>query len=163
MRILGIDPGLNLTGYALLESDGFAKKLLSFGVIRTAPGTEKSKRIVEIYNDLKKIIEKTKPDICSLEQIFFSKNVNTAFAVSEARGVMLLALEEASIPVRHFTPSEMKCALTGDGRANKKSIQKMIKLELNLKEIPKQDDAADAVSLALALAGELRYHRHLKK
>ena len=163
MRILGIDPGLNLTGFALLNSDGFNKNLETFGVIRTKPKTNKSLRLKEIYDDLKKIITKTNPEICSIEQIFFSKNITTAFDVSEARGIMLLALQESNIPIRSFTPSEMKCALTGNGRADKKSIQKMVMMELKLKEIPKPDDAADAVSLALALSAELRYNSHLNQ
>lgn len=162
MRILGIDPGLNLTGFALLESDGNKKDLLNFGVIRTKAHTNKSIRLKEIYNDLKLIISSSKPDICSIEQLFFSTNVTTAMSVSEARGIILLALSESGIPIQEYTPSQMKKALTGNGRADKKSIQKMIMLELNLKEIPKPDDAADAVSLALALSAELRYHRHLK-
>lgn len=162
MRILGIDPGLNLTGFALLESDGSKKELLSYGVIRTKANTEKSIRLNEIYNDLKSIIVSLKPEICSIEQLFFSTNVTTAMSVSEARGIILLALNESGIPIHEYTPSQMKKALTGNGKADKKSIQKMLMLELKLKEIPKPDDAADAVSLALALSAELRYHRHLK-
>lgn len=162
MRILGIDPGLNITGFALLESSPSKKEVLSYGVIRTAPKTEKSGRLKEIYDDLKAIIARGKPDICSIEQIFFSKNVSTAFSVSEARGVAILALNESGVPFHEYTPSEMKRALTGNGRADKKSIQKMLMLELKLKEIPKPDDAADALSLALALSAELRYHSHIK-
>lgn len=162
MRILGIDPGLNLTGFALLESDGNKKNLLNFGVIRTKAHTDKSLRLKEIYDDLKLIIADLHPEICSIEQLFFSTNVSTAMSVSEARGVVLLALVESGIPIHEYTPSQMKKALTGNGKADKKSIQKMVMLELKLKEIPKPDDAADAVSLALALSAELRYQSHLK-
>lgn len=162
MRILGIDPGLNITGFAVLDSSPSKKELISFGVIRTASKTEKSGRLKEIYDDLKAIIASARPDICSIEQIFFSKNVSTAINVSEARGVTILALNESGIPFHEYTPSEMKRALTGNGRADKKAVQKMVMLELKLKEIPKPDDAADAVSLALALSAELRYHRHIK-
>ncbi|MBI4127084.1 crossover junction endodeoxyribonuclease RuvC [Candidatus Peregrinibacteria bacterium] len=163
MRILGIDPGLNITGFAVLDSTDSKKELVTFGVIRTSPKTEKSTRLKEIYDDLKSILARSKPDICSIEQIFFSKNVSTAIAVSEARGVAILALNESGLPFHEYTPSAMKKALTGNGRADKKSIQKMVMLELKLKEMPKPDDAADALSLALALAAELRYHRHLKQ
>lgn len=160
MLILGLDPGLNITGFAFFESEG--QKIINMGVIRTEKNKDTAERLGEIYEDLAKLIEKYKPDICAIEQIFFSNNVKTAISVSEARGVMLLAIHKKKIPVHEFTPSKMKSALTGNGRADKKSIQKMLMLELKLKEIPKPDDAADALSLALALSAELRYHRHLK-
>lgn len=160
MLILGLDPGLNITGFAFFESEN--RKIINMGVIKTEKNKDKTERLGEIYEDLTKLIEKYKPEVCAIEQIFFSNNVKTAISVSEARGVMLLAMHEKKIPIHEFTPSKMKSALTGNGRADKKSIQKMLMLELKLKEIPKPDDAADALSLALALSAELRYHRHLK-
>lgn len=155
MRILGIDPGFAIVGFAIMDKEGHHKHLVQVGVIRTHKNLPFSERIKEIYVDLIAILTEYKPDICAIEQIFFSKNVSTGIQVAQARGVILLALEEAKVPIREYSPSAMKLALTGDGKANKASIQKMVKLELGLAELPKPDDAADAVSLALTLASEL--------
>ena len=157
MRILGIDPGLATLGFAILEIVDDKKTLIEFGVIRTSPKKTKGERLEEIYQDISAVINEYKPKICCIEQIFFSKNVTTGISVSEARGVVLLALQEAQVPHREFSPSALKRNLTGDGRADKKAMQKMVMLELGLTEIPKPDDAADAISLALALSSELRY------
>ncbi len=156
MRILGLDPGLATVGFAVLDVDGRNKRLLDVGVIRTSPQQNMSERLAEIYHDCTAILLDYKPDHCAIEQLFFSKNVTTGIQVAQARGVLLLALQEAGVPIREYGPSEMKLALTGDGRADKKAIQKMVLLELNLKSPPKPDDAADALSLALSLSCELR-------
>jgi len=157
MRILGIDPGLAIIGFALLELEGNQKKLIDVGVIRTAAGLAMGQRLKEIHQDMSSLLKELKPDRCAIEQIFFSKNVTTGIQVSQARGVILLALEEANIQCHEYGPSAMKLALTGNGQADKRSIQKMVKLELGLTEVPKPDDAADAVSLALTLCSELKY------
>ncbi len=156
MRILGLDPGLATIGYALLEIEKGEKKLLACGVIRTAAGLSLGARLKEIHEDFTSLLFKFKPEICSIEQIFFSKNVTTGIAVSHARGILILCLEQAGIQVTEFSPSQMKSALTGDGRADKKNIQKMVMLELGLSAPPQPDDAADAVSLALSLAATVR-------
>ena len=156
MRILGIDPGLATTGFAVLEVQNRTKKLLITGVISTAKNLNLSERLKEIYEDVQALIKEYKPNTCAIEQIFFSKNITTGIQVSHARGVVLLALEQASVPYQEFSPSAMKRLLTGNGSADKKSIQKMLCLELNLKTIPKPDDAADALSLALCLSSTLR-------
>ncbi|OGJ45507.1 crossover junction endodeoxyribonuclease RuvC [Candidatus Peregrinibacteria bacterium RIFCSPLOWO2_02_FULL_48_14] len=156
MRILGIDPGLATTGFAVLEVQNGTKKLLTTGVIRTAKNLNLSERLKEIYKDIQAIIKEYKPNTCAIEQIFFSKNITTGIQVSHARGVVLLALEQASVPYQEFSPSAMKRLLTGNGKADKKSIQKMLCLELGLKSVPKPDDAADALSLALCLSSTLR-------
>ena len=156
MRILGIDPGLAATGFAVLEVQNRTKKLLITGVISTAKNLNLSERLKEIYEDVQALIKEYKPNTCAIEQIFFSKNITTGIQVSHARGVVLLALEQASVPYQEFSPSAMKRLLTGNGSADKKSIQKMLCLELNLKTIPKPDDAADALSLALCLSSTLR-------
>ncbi|MFA4815133.1 MAG: crossover junction endodeoxyribonuclease RuvC [Candidatus Gracilibacteria bacterium] len=156
MRILGIDPGLATTGFAVLDVEGHEKKLITVGVVNTPAKLPLGERLQEIYKDISSLLTEYKPKFCSIEQIFFSKNVTTGIQVSHARGVILLALYEHGIEVYEFSPSAMKLALTGNGRADKKSIQKMVKLELKLKEVPKPDDAADAVSLALTLAATLR-------
>ena len=156
MRILGLDPGLATTGFAVLDLEKGKKKLVAMGVLRTPPKLLLGERLNEIYKDLHEILEEYKPKICSIEQIFFSKNVTTGIQVSHARGVILLALEERGIPIVEFSPSAMKSALTGDGKADKKIIQKMVMLELGLSSPPQPDDASDAVSLALSLASTVR-------
>lgn len=156
MRILGLDPGLATIGYALLDVQNGSKKLLTCGVIRTAAGLSLGARLKEIHEDFDELLKTLKPDHCSIEQLFFSKNVTTGIAVSHARGILILGLEEHGIPLTEFSPSAMKRNLTGDGRADKKSIQKMVMLELGLAAPPKPDDAADAVSLALTLAATVR-------
>ena len=156
MNILGIDPGLATTGFAVLEMNGRTKKLLTVGVIRTPAKHEFGERLSEIYDDLTGLIREYKPELCAIEQLFFSKNVTTGIQVSHARGVIILALGKAKIPVTEYTPSAMKRLLTGNGKADKKSIQKMVMLELGLAKAPHPDDAADAVSLALCLGATLR-------
>ena len=157
MRILGIDPGLATVGFAVLDTDGREKELISVGVIKTAAGTPDPIRLKEIYDDITALIHEYKPDSCAVEQIFFSKNVSTGIQVAQARGVIMLALENAALKIYEYTPSAMKLALTGDGNADKKAIQKMVCIELGLDEAPKPDDAANAVSLALSLSSELRW------
>lgn len=156
MRILGIDPGLATTGFAVLDIDGHKKTLITAGVIRTPAKLELGERLKEIYKDMQSILSEYKPKVCSIEQLFFSKNVTSGIQVSHARGVIVMALHDFGIPLHEYSPSAMKRALTGDGRADKKAIQKMVMLELNLIHAPKPDDAADAVSLALTLAATLR-------
>lgn len=156
MRILGIDPGLATTGFAILDVEGHQKKLIAVGVIRTPAKLELGERLQEIYKDMHAILAQYKPKVCSIEQLFFSKNVTTGIQVSHARGVIVMALHDYGVPLHEYSPSAMKRALTGDGRADKKAIQKMVMLELKLKSAPKPDDAADAVSLALTLAATLR-------
>ncbi len=156
MRILGIDPGLATTGFAVLDVNGSQKKLITVGVIKTPAKLELGQRLQELYKDMNELLIEYKPKACSIEQIFFSKNVTTGIQVSHARGVIVMALYEHGVPLHEYSPSAMKKALTGDGRADKKAIQKMVKLELKLKDVPKPDDAADAVSLALTLAATLR-------
>lgn len=159
MRILGLDPGLATVGFAILDIQDESKNLLEFGVITTHKDLPKAERLKEIHQDLSDIVRDYKPDLASVEQLFFSKNVSTGIAVAEARGVILLALQEAGCQIHEYSPSSMKRALTGNGKADKKAIQKLVMLELKLSELPRPDDAADAVSLALALAAELRYHK----
>lgn len=156
MRILGLDPGLATTGFAILDLNNGQKKLINCGIIKTSAKLRLAERLIEIQKDLNLILEQYHPEICCIEQLFFSKNVSTGIAVAHARGAILMALETHQVPFREMTPSAMKRALTGDGRADKKSIQKMVQLELGLKEAPRPDDAADAVSLALSLACTLR-------
>lgn len=158
MRILGIDPGLATVGFAVIEADEKGgKQLIEYGVISTKAGLEMGERLHEIYKDMQGVLREYKPEFCAIEQIFFSKNVTTGIQVSQARGVILLALQEAGLEVHEYNPTSIKASLTGDGSADKKAIQKMIMLELGLDSPPQPDDAADAVNLALTLCSELRY------
>ncbi len=163
MRIIGIDPGLAIIGFAILDINNEQKQLTEVGIIRTHKDLTTPQRLAEIHKDMQALLREYKPDLCAIEQIFFSKNVTTGINVSQARGVILLALEEAKIEIHEYNPKSMKLSLTGDGNADKQSIQKMVMLELNLDAPPKPDDAADAVSLALTLCSELRYQHHAKE
>lgn len=157
MRILGLDPGLATIGFAILDVEKRQRTLLSYGVIKTAPHLSLAARLKEIHSDMGALLKKYQPTQVAVEQLFYSKNITTGISVSHARGVILLALEEAGLLYEEFTPSELKRALTGDGNADKKAMQKMLQLELQLKAPPKPDDAADALALALCLAAKLRY------
>ncbi len=150
MIILGIDPGLATMGYALIKvlSNG-QPAVIDYGCIETKKSQTFPERLLIIYCDLKKIIEKYHPDKVSIESVYFAKNAKTAIKVGEARGVAVLAAAESKKPVFEFTPLQVKQALTGYGQASKQQIQKMVKTILNLKDIPKPDDAADALAIAL--------------
>ncbi len=148
MRILGIDPGSSITGYGAIESNGGKMECLDYGVIK-ASGKDDFQRLLTIKKSLKKLLTEIKPDLIALEKIFFFKNRKTVIKVSETKGVIMLTAAERKIPVIEIAPLELKRALTGYGRASKESIQKMLKLVLNLKEEPKPDDAADALALAV--------------
>ena len=156
MRILGIDPGYGTIGFAILDLINGERTLVDVGVITTSPNLEFGVRLIEIYDDMRALIGEYKPEQVAIEQVFFSKNVSTAIQVSEAKGVILLALTQAGLPYREFSPSQMKAAISGDGNADKAAVQKMVMLELKLNTPPKPDDAADALSLALSLSFELR-------
>lgn len=149
MRVLGIDPGTATTGYGVIESDHGKLKTLSFGCIRTPAKQALEKRLSEIYIDLNSIIKKYRPDIVAVESLFFFKNLTTAISVSHARGVVLLCAEQNKLKVVEFTPLQVKSSLTGYGKAEKKQVQYMVKTLLNLKSIPKPDDAADALAIAI--------------
>jgi len=148
MIILGIDPGSTLIGYGAVKSENRKLVCLDYGTIKIK-AKETHLRLVETRKSLKKLLAELKPDKVVLEKLFFFKNRKTAIEVSQARGVILLTLAENKIPVTEVAPLELKNALTGFGRASKGSIQKMVKLVLNLKEEPKPDDAADALALAI--------------
>lgn len=148
MIILGIDPGTATTGFGLVEHKNNQLKHLTHGVISTKPSKTKAERLLEIYTDISLLIKKYKPDYCNIEKLFFQKNTTTAMAVAESRGVILLALQENKIPFLEVTPLELKKNVCGDGKADKKQIQKMVKIILRLSDLPKPDDAADALALA---------------
>jgi len=150
MKILGIDPGTATTGFAVIEKNGCEVVALDFGVISTKPKVSSEKRLLEIFENICELIESHKPDLVAVESLFFFKNQTTAFAVAQARGVVLLAVAKFHIPLTEITPLQVKMAVTGYGRADKKQIQEMVKEIFALKKIPKPDDAADALAIAFA-------------
>lgn len=149
MKILGIDPGMAIVGYGLIETNKENIELLTSGSIQTDKKLDDSKRLLEIYNDLSQIVEKYKPDCASVEQLFFFKNQKTIIPVAEARGVILTVLEKYNIPAYSYTPMEVKQVLTGYGRADKKEVEQMVALSLNGQALPKLDDTVDAIAIAI--------------
>lgn len=150
MKILGIDPGMAIVGYAMVEYEGKDKiKLLTSGSIQTDKKQSDSARLLEIYNDLSEIIKKYEPDCASVEQLFFFKNQKTIIPVAEARGVILTVLEKYNVPTFSYTPMEVKQVLTGYGRADKKEVEQMVRLNLGTEELPKLDDTVDAIAIAI--------------
>lgn len=162
MVILGIDPGTATTGWGVIKKTKSRKqkvkskktflKCLDFGLIETNPSLTPAERLKKINKELKKIIKKYKPKILAVENVYFFKNLKTALPISEAKGVIIFTAAQKEIPVLEFTPLQVKMAIGGYGRAEKKQIQKMIKILLNLKEIPQPDDIADALGVAICCA-----------
>lgn len=150
MKILGIDPGTATTGFAVIKKNGCEVAALDFGVISTQPKVSPEERLLEIFENICELIESHKPDLVAVESLFFFKNQTTAFAVAQARGVVLLSVAKFHIPLVEITPLQVKMAVTGYGRADKKQIQAMVKEIFALKKIPKPDDAADALAIAFA-------------
>ena len=150
MRVLGIDPGTAITGYGLIDhEDGEDLQTADFGVIRTPAKMELAERLVLLYDDLENIILLHKPQSAAVEKLFFSKNVKTALSVGHARGIVLYLLAKHKIPISEYTPNEIKQAITGYGNADKKQMQTMTQVMLNLDETPQPDDAADALATAI--------------
>lgn len=149
MKILGIDPGMAIVGYALVNIENEKAELLTSGSIQTDKKLSDSKRLLEIYNDLSTIVEKYQPDCASVEQLFFFKNQKTVIPVAEARGVILTVLEKFDIPTYSYTPMEVKQVLTGYGRAEKKEVEQMVHLTLGTDNLPKLDDTVDAIAIAI--------------
>jgi len=148
--VLGIDPGTATLGWGIIKrTEEVAYKVEAYGCIRTDKSTPFSRRLEEIHKQLGKIIKKYRPDIAAIEQLFFAKNIKTAITVGEARGVAILAAVAANLAVAEYTPLQVKQSLVGYGRAEKKQMQKMLKVLLGLKDIPRPDDAADALAIAL--------------
>ncbi|MBR1874881.1 crossover junction endodeoxyribonuclease RuvC [Candidatus Saccharibacteria bacterium] len=155
MRILGIDPGTGICGFGVIELKSSkntlrgAAKMIDNGVISTPPHTPLPERLEDIYDSMHEIINLNKPDVVSIEKLFFTKNITTGISVAEARGVVILVCKQHNLPIYEYTPNEIKKTMTGYGSADKKQMQEMVKLHLNLKDIPKPDDAADALAAAI--------------
>ena len=150
MRILGIYPGTGICGFGVIEVKQSGRaKMIDNGVIATPPHTPLSERLLDIYESMHEIIKLNKPDCVSIEKLFFTKNVTTGISVAEARGVVLLVCKQHELPTFEYTPNEIKKTMTGYGSADKKQMQEMVKLHLDLTSVPKPDDAADALAAAI--------------
>lgn len=156
MRIIGIDPGTGILGFGVIDSKAGKATMVDAGVIRTKVHQPLDERLMEIFNCLTDIIAQTKPSVMVVEKLFFAQNVTTAMSVSHARGVVMLAGKLAGLEIVEYTPLQIKQALTGYGRAEKKQMQEMVRVMLGLKEIPKPDDCADALAAALMHASSRR-------
>jgi crossover junction endodeoxyribonuclease RuvC len=157
MRIIGIDPGTGILGFGIIEVDSRGKaQLVDAGVIRTPVKEDDATRLLTIYDELTDIITHTKPQEMSVEKLFFAKNVTTAMTVAQARGVVLLCGMQSSLKIAEYTPLQIKQALTGYGRAEKKQIQEMVRVILGLKDVPKPDDCADALAAAITHSMSMR-------
>jgi len=163
MRILGIDPGLAITGWAIVDFDKKGNiDLIDFGAIFTKKGVEVKDRLKDIYNDMHELLEKFKPEICGIETLLFYNNAKTAIVVGEARGVVLLTLSEKNLSVYEFTPLQVKSSITGYGKATKKQVQENVKTICKLDSLPKPDDAADAVAVAIACFDRMKMENLMK-
>jgi len=149
MRIIGIDPGTGILGFGVVDVVKGKARLVTAGVVTTPAHTPLDERLEDIFDSLTEIIAETKPDVMSIEKLFFAQNVTTAMSVSHARGVAMLTGRKAKLPIAEYTPLQIKQTLTGYGKADKKQVQEMVRLHLNLKAIPKPDDAADALAAAI--------------
>ena len=152
MRILGIDPGYGITGFGLIEAVRGTTQLLSCGAITTPAGMDFSARLEIIYEDMKDLLAKAQPEAVAIEELFFGQNVTTGIGVAQSRGVILLAIRQAGIPVFSYKPMQVKQAVVGYGNATKHQVQDMTKRLLHLSSMPKPDDAADAIAIALCHA-----------
>lgn len=156
MRILGIDPGLATVGWAVVEYKDGNPVPLDYGAILTDKDLKTEDRLSEIYEDMNHIIDEFKPDECGMETLLFYNNITSGIAVGEARGVIMLAINNANIPIHDFTPLQIKSSITGYGNAKKRQVQENVKMICNLDSIIQPDDAADAVAVAIACYDRLR-------
>lgn len=152
LRILGIDPGIATVGFGLIEAERGQVWMLQYGAITTEAGLPLSTRLWQIGNDTEALIAQCKPDVISIEELFFNNNITTGIAVAHGRGVILYSAEKTGVPLFEYTPSQVKQAVVGYGKAEKRQVMDMTKRLLKLKSIPKPDDAADALALALCHA-----------
>ena len=149
MRVIGIDPGTAITGWGVVEGDGNDLQAIAYGVVTTPAGTPLPQRLQVIYRELTELLARWQPESSAIEELFFSKNAKTALAVGHGRGAAMLALADAGLSIVEYKPLEVKQALTGHGGADKYQMQQMVKLLLELDDIPRPDDAADALAVAI--------------
>ena len=152
MKILGIDPGYGITGFGIIDAQRGQYQLLGCGAITTPPNTDFSWRLEVIYNDMTQLLLTAKPDAVAIEELFFGHNVTTGINVAQSRGVILLAIQQAGLPVFEYKPMQVKQSVVGYGNASKHQVMDMTKRILHLSAVPKPDDAADAVAIALCHA-----------
>lgn len=156
MRILGIDPGTGILGFGIIDVEKTNLVFVDAGVIRTPVKQEDSDRLFTIYHELEELVEQYRPDVLAVEKLFFIRNITTAMSVAQARGVVLLLGKQKKLQLYEYTPLQIKQAVTGYGKADKKQIQEMVKVILKLKQIPKPDDAADALAAAICCSMSMR-------
>jgi len=156
MIILGIDPGTTLIGFGVVKKEKNNLKFVKAGLIKIEPTLNEAAKLLEQRKKLKKILQAQKPAVAAVEKLFFFKNTKTVIGVAQARGVILETLQETKIPIYEYTPLQVKQAVSAYGRASKEQVQKMIKLLLNLKKVPKPDDVADALAIAICCAHSIR-------
>jgi len=159
MVILGVDPGTATTGFGVISKAKSTITTLDYGVISTSKELEMSNRLHILFQDLEELIARYQPDVVAVEQLFFARNVTTAIAVGQARGVILLATQRADLQLLEFTPLQVKQSVTGYGQATKKQVQQMVQKILKLKVLPKPDDAADALAIAICASAQSRLHK----
>ena len=152
MRILGIDPGVAIVGFGVVDSESGTQRMVQYGAINTPANTPLAARLVQIEQDLMELLQQFKPDEVAIEELFFSKNITTGIAVAHARGVILATVEKAGIPLYEYTPMQVKQAVVGYGLAEKNQVMDMTKRLLKLRSVPKPDDAADALAIAICHA-----------
>lgn len=162
MRILGIDPGIAIVGFGVVDKNGNRYSTVDYGAITTPAHTPLENRLKTIYDEMTLLFVNFRPDAMSVEELFFNSNAKTAIAVGQARGVIILSAVENGVPIYEYTPLQVKQALTGYGRASKMQIQQMMKSMLGLSEIPKPDDVADALAIAVCHGNSVRYNDILK-
>jgi crossover junction endodeoxyribonuclease RuvC len=163
MVIMGIDPGFAITGYGIVKYEGNRFSVVDYGAITTNTGVELSKRLLTLNNGLEELIGRYRPDAVSVEELFFNKNIKTALTVGHGRGVAILAAAKAGVEVFEYTPLQVKQAVVGYGRAEKAQMQQMIKVILNLSAIPKPDDVADALAIAVCHGHSYRMNAYGEK
>ncbi len=149
MRILGIDPGYAILGYGLVDRDGPKLTVVDYGVVETTKDMPFGERLERLHDGVRELIESYKPDAAVFEELFFYRNTTTAIAVGAGRGVAILAAQKGGLPLYEYTPMQIKLSVTGNGHADKKQVQQMVKILLNLRDVPKPDDSADALAAAI--------------
>ena len=156
MKILGIDPGMAIVGYGLINIESDKPVLLASGSVQTCKDCKNEERLLDIFNDVSELVDKYAPDCVSIEKLYFFKNQKTIIPVAEARGVILAAIQKFNVPIFEYTPIEVKQVLTGYGRATKKEVETMVKISLEMDNLPKLDDTIDAIAIAICHQRNLR-------
>lgn len=161
MVILGIDPGIAIVGYGIIKYDGTKHKVINYGAVKTSSSMELTERLKVIYEELSRIIISYRPDVAAVEELFFNKNVKTALSVGHGRGVALLSVANNGLNVYEYTPLQVKQAVVGYGRADKHQVQSMVKAILSLETVPKPDDVADALAVAICHAHSVQLEQSI--